>query len=247
MGERHRLNIALGRWTEESLDELIRCGSTIQELGERIDLLSSRFLDTPYGESTLIGDILTPEILTVNLSRLDCFTFLDYVEAMRRSSSYADFLRTLQDVRYKDSEVAYQKRNHFFTDWREQGRIFIDDITGLIGGCQAIRSHKTLNRKEDGSLYLEGIPEVEREILYVPDVSIEEDIVKKLRTGDYLGIYADMAGLDVSHVGIFIRKRKGNFFRHASSQENYRKVIDEVFCDYLKGKPGIIVFRPRLS
>ena len=240
------MKITLGKWTKESLDELIRFGFTIQEIGERIDFLSSRFLDTPYGELTLVGDSHAPETFAVNLSRLDCFTFLDYVEAMRRSSSYTDFLRKLKDVRYKDSEVSYQKRNHFFTDWREQGRIFIDDITGLIGGCQAIRSHKILNRKEDGSLYLEGIPEVEREILYVPDVSIEEDIVKKLRTGDYLGIYADIAGLDVSHVGIFIRKRENVFFRHASSRENYRKVVDEAFYDYVKGKPGIMVFRPRL-
>jgi hypothetical protein len=52
-------------------------------------------------------------------------------------------------------------------------------------------------------------------------------------------------GLDVSHAGIFVRHEDALYLRHASSQYEYRRVIDQDFRGYIASKPGIIVFRPK--
>jgi len=46
-------------------------------------------------------------------------------------------------------------------------------------------------------------------------------------------------------VGIFIQERDRIYLRHASSLNEYRKVIDQGFKDYIAEKLGIIIFRSR--
>ena len=82
----------------------------------RADRLSAQFLGTPYGANTLIGSANVPEHLVVELARVDCFTYADYVEALKRAHSRDEFVASLIDVRYKDGVVAFENRKHFFTD-----------------------------------------------------------------------------------------------------------------------------------
>lgn len=235
--------IHLDKWTEESMDSILREASGIEDTGERIDFLSKQFLETPYKESTLAGDSNTPEIFVINLEAVDCFTFIDYIEAMRLSASLSDFKETLKKVRYQSGEVAYKNRNHFFTDWIESNPGFVSDATGLIGGEKTHSIIKMLNQKGDGAYFLEGIQPKQRELKYIPSVNIDDSVIENLKTGDYIGIYSDTPGLDVSHVGIFIKYGHGIFLRHASSVT--KKVLDEDFKSYITGKPGIIVLRAR--
>jgi gamma-glutamyl phosphate reductase len=72
---------------------------------------------------------------------------------------------------------------------------------------------------------------------------LNEIIIKKLTTGDYVGIYANRPDLDASHVGIAIWSGNKLLFRHASSKAQHRMVIDEDFMKYISNKPGIIVLR----
>ena len=237
--------ILLGNLTPESLDSILYESSKIHDMGIRIDFLSRHFLETPYQESTLRGDINTPEVFVINLEGIDCFTFLDYVESMRLSSSFREFEENLKKVRYRSGEVSFKNRNHFFTDWSEFNSDLIDDVTEQIGGKKVIRVNKILNEKEDGTLFLQGIQPRERLIHYIPANTIDDLIINALRTGDYIGIYSTEKGLDVSHVGIFIQERDKIYLRHASSLNEYRKVIDQGFKDYIAEKPGIIIFRSR--
>jgi hypothetical protein len=64
-----------------------------------------------------------------------------------------------------------------------------------------------------------------------------------MKTGDYVGIYSEKEGLDVSHVGIIIKEKDAVNLRHTSSLKKHREVIDEDFKEYLKNKPGIIALR----
>ncbi len=236
--------IKIGRWRERELDRLIREAVKIAEPGERIAFLSEHFLNTPYQESTLIGSDCLEEELVIDLSGLDCFTFIDYVEAMRLSRSFPDLHDTLKQVRYRESLISYRTRNHFFTDWFEYRSAFIQDASKEIGKGMAKKVQKTLNRKEDGTLFLNGIEPVNRTIAYIPTDKIDEAMLQRLRTGDYAGIYSDSAGLDVSHVGIIIRSGGSLFLRHASSSTALRKIVDQDFMEYMKNKPGLIVLRP---
>ena len=79
----------------------------------------------------------------------------------------------------------------------------------------------------------------------VNDDEIDNVVLDALSTGDYAGIYSDLKGLDVSHVGIIIRKDNSLSFRHASSQQEYRKVVDQDFKEYIINKPGIVILRPK--
>ena len=66
-----------------------------------------------------------------------------------------------------------------------------------------------------------------------------------MKTGDFVGIYSEIQGLDVSHVGIITIDDNIHYLRHASSAKEYKKVIDQDLKDYLSNKPGIIVLRPK--
>ncbi len=208
---------------------------------DRIDFLSARFLGLPYGASTLIGSPGVPEEFVVNLEAVDCFTYLDYVESMRLSRSFDEFTRTLRRVRYRSGVVAYGSRRHFFTDWIARRKV--RDATRLIGREKVVVVLKSLNRKSDGSALLPDLPPVIRKVVFIPPAALDGRALDRLETGDYVGLYATDEGLDVSHVGIFIRRAQCLLLRHASSME--RKVIDQDFISYVGNKPGIIVLRPQ--
>lgn len=237
--------IILGNWTESDIDLMLRTGQCLQDVEERIQYISGKFLEVPYRESTLIGSADTDEEFVVDFSGIDCFTFLDYVESLRRSFSFADFLGKLKKVRYRSGIVSYGTRNHFFTDWREHSGGSIVDITREIGGDRTRRALKSLNLKSDGSLFLDALPVVERMIEYIPASSIDNEVLKALDAGDYIGIYTETDGLDVSHVGIVIKHDDGTYLRHASSVASCRKVTDQLLVNYMKEKPGVVVLRPQ--
>jgi hypothetical protein len=239
----HKELILLGDWTPEKLDSLLRKSSEINDAGLRIEFLSRHFLGTPYQESTLIGNINTAEIFVINLEAVDCFTFLDYIESMRTSTSFDQFKENLRKIRYREREISFENRNHFFTDWREFNSDLIEDVTEMIGGNKTIEVRKILNVKDDRTYFLPGIQPKERVLQYIPANTIDDLIISKLRTGDYIGIYSEKQGFDISHVGIFINKENKTYLRHASSLKEYRKVVDQDFRDYINDKLGILVFR----
>ena len=233
-------------WTTESLATLALSSKNRNGVSEQINFLSEQFLDTPYKANTLIGDAETPEQLTVNLSGLDCFTYIDYVEALRLSDSYPTFMDTLQSIRYKNSTVHFTNRNHFFSDWTVHNKDNITDVTAEVGGDAAVSVEKNLNVKKDGTNFLPGIQSVKRTVTYIPTDALDGDTVAKLRTGDYIGIYTNIDGLDVTHTGIIIKKDDTTYLRHASSRRSVgNRVVDDELLTYLEGKPGIVVYRPR--
>ncbi len=231
--------VALGRWGVRGLEQLLKQGSAIRNTGERIAYLSEQLLGTSYRESTLIGDCTTDEVFVINLEGVDCFTYLDYVEAMRLSSAFAEFRERLRHVRYRNGEVGFRARNHFFTDWAFFN--CVDDATHAVGdNIRIVR--KRLNENEDGEL-LPGLGVIERTVAFIPANAFDRTI-GRLRTGDYIGIYTDTPGLDVSHVGILVRKEESLCLRHASSHPAHRMVVDVDFRTYLEEKEGIVVLRP---
>ena len=237
--------VDLGGWTEAELEKTMREAFRIEGAGLRIAFLSGFFLGLRYRESTLIGDIDTAEVFVINLSEVDCFTFVDYIEAMRLSDSFEDFIENLRRVRYRDSIVDYVNRKHFFTDWAEYEPVFVDDVTTQIGGGRDKSTVKMMNLKEDGTLYLPGIKPYHRSVNYIPSENIDDAVLQALTSGDYAGIYSSKQGLDVSHVGIIVKDEDSIVLRHASSDRRYRKVIDQDLKEYIEGKAGLIILRPR--
>ncbi|WP_433756805.1 DUF1460 domain-containing protein [Nocardia sp. CA-135398] len=226
------------------IDELlaVRAAAPGASKGELIERLSARLLGTPYGADMLIGSADQPEQLVIDLRRVDCFTYLDYVEALSRSTDRDQFVANLIATRYTDSRVEFGQRKHFFSDWSHTARIAATDITGTLSPA-AVTVTKRLNAKGDGGTYLPGLPVVDRDIAFIPGAAVDEGVIGGLRTGDYIGAYADQPGLDVTHVGIFVMTPSGPVFRNASSLAADNKVVDSPFADYVRTTPGIMVLR----
>lgn len=211
--------------------------------GERIAKLSTLFLGTPYQANSLVGSPDVPEQLIFNLAAVDCFTLLDNVEALRRSTSLESAVANLRQLRYRNGVVAYHYRNHFFSDWLLYNSTFISDVTAEIGRNHSISVTKQLNHKRDSSSWLPDIPAIPRQIDYIPAEQINAAILDRLHNGDYLGIYSPLAGLDVSHTGIVIKTGGCTLLLHASSKQ--QEVVDVNLSDYLQNVVGIVVYRGR--
>lgn len=210
--------------------------STLLFADNHTDKFGEYFLNTPYKANTLIGSIDTKEQLVVRTDYFDCFTFIDYIEASKSDKSIE---KAIVDIRYKNGIVAYTKRNHFFSDWVVFNKN-IKDITCKVGICK--KTLKKLNQKSKNKVYLQGIEIIQREIYYTKPQELRYD---KLKNGDYIGIYTTKEGLDVTHVGIAIKKNNSWVFRHASSKA--KKVIESNLQEYIKNKDGILIYRSDLQ
>ena len=154
--------VKLGSWNETTIVHIISSAQQAGHSGDVIVALSDHFKDSPYAENTLSGGPNNPEEFVLNLSEFDCFTFLDVVEALRRSSDYNGFTDNLKDVRYFDGTVTYEKRRHFFSDWVSSGAQ-VEDVTLTVGKSKVLAINKRLNLKADGSLWLPGIDVASRQ------------------------------------------------------------------------------------
>lgn len=210
--------------------------------GDLIGLVSSMFLQTPYQGETLIGSQSTPEQLVVNLRGVDCFTLVDYVQALTKSDTRKAFLRQLVKTRYVDGKVSYLTRRHFLTDWFATSPHNARDVTPEIS-LHYLTAEKHLNLKPGGGEYIPGLGIITRKINYIPGYAIDRSVLERLHNGDYVGVYSPMQGLDVSHTGIVIRAGDAVWFRNASSLSANRKVVDTPFLNYMRSKPGVVVLR----
>ena len=234
--------VDVGRRDHSELSQIITSASLLDKPGDRIAAISSHFLDSPYAAGILTGGPQEKEQLVINLAAFDCFTFLDVVEALRRASNADDFPAQLQQVRYRDGKVAYTHRRHFFSDWVADGTL-ISDVTAEVGRGRAEISGKQLNRRSDGTDWLPGIAVTPRNIHYLPTSGIDAELLSGLQSGDYVGIYSELAGLDVSHTGLIVKSNGTTMLRHASSRSGVERVVDEELLTYLQGKPGLLVYR----
>lgn len=239
---------AIANMSEETARKLdilltIRAANADRGAGPLIELLSREFLGTRYKGNMLKGSATSPEQVVIDFSGLDCFTYLDYVEAARKATTKADYVNQLVQTRYVDGNVDFAHRRHFFTDWADRTQLLANDVTAAISS-HAITAEKQLNRKSDGGSYLPGLPVVKRDITYIPSQFVDANVVSQLRTGDLIGIYTAAEGLDVTHVGFFIETTDGPVLRNASSKKANMKVVDSPFLEYVKDTPGIVVLRP---
>lgn len=182
-------------YTLQTLDRVLHQASTHRGLspGHLIKLLSAEFLGTPYQANMLQGSATVPERLIIDFRGLDCFTYLDYVEAARHAHSQQDFVDRVVLTRYVDGVIGFTSRKHFFSDWVARSYPLADDITATLSP-RAVRVDKTLNLKADGSNYLPGLPLVQRSITYIPAADVDSTVVRQLRNGDYVGRYCRRPG-----------------------------------------------------
>lgn len=235
-------------------------------LGDTIVAVGKSFLDTPYVEKTL--EVGETETLVVNLQGLDCTTFVENVFAFgtmlkSKQSSFEDFTKTLETIRYRDGELkGYPSRLHYFTEWirNNEKKGLVKDITSDLGGVELNKpinfmgTHRSLYPFLSDDTNFDIIQQAEKELAkenlcYLPQDQIESK-EQQIQSGDIIALATSIKGLDVTHTGIAIHQPDGRLhLLHASSKNGKVEITQEPLVDYLKNiksNIGVIVARPVL-
>lgn len=228
---------------------------------------AKRFTGTPYVGGTL--DKGKEEKLVINLSEVDCTTFVEQVLALARcaekgKTSFKDFREQLRHIRYIDGEVEYVKRQHYFTTWIEDNKKegIVMEIQEPVPPFSAttdvnvnwmsthVNDYKMLKAHPE---WLAGIKRMERSTSgkryrYIPKTAVNNTTLlrKTIHDGDILAIVTNKGGLDISHIGFAVWHADGLHLLNASSI--HKQVIDEPMTlrQYLwksRGRLGIRVIR----
>ena len=234
----------------------------ISELMVKVGLF---FRETPYVAATLE---INPdeENLIINLREMDCTTFAENVLAISRTikngnPTFEKFAVELQNIRYRDGKIdGYTSRIHYFSEWifENDRSKTVQSVSKEIGGTiypkpinfMSTHPESYLQLKENQEL-IQKIANQEKEIsaretYFIPEEKIRE-IESKLMDADIVGITSRVDGLDISHVGILMRKSGRIHLMHASSVANKVIVSEETLEEYLlnsKSVTGIMVARP---
>ncbi len=239
-------------------------------IGERTIRFARELHGLPYENFTLeIDDRI--ESPSVNLDKLDCWTFFEQCLGMARmvgfkKSQYTpdDLLRQIEFTRYRGGICtgSYLERIHFLAEWffENDARGSCRHLTPSLPGAAPIvdrkvsemtvlwKSYRYLRCNQD---LLPEMKETEDRVAALPVLHIPKakvaDIEPQLQNGDVIGIATIHNGAFCSHVGLAVRTDDGVMrFMHAS--RDYRKVvIDKSISGYLadyRSHAGILVGRP---
>jgi hypothetical protein len=227
-----------------------------------------RLRGLPYVAKTLEKN--EHEKLVVNLRQFDCTTFVETVLALTRcvkegKHTFEAFCDNLRNLRYRNGEVSYVDRLHYFTAWIEDNERMglVKEIQGPNPPFSAVQTVKVNYMTTHRSLYpmmvrhpewVKGIRKMEDSISgkrykYIPKSMLTN--YKALRQciddGDVIVILTKKKGLDTSHLAIAVWHDDGLHFIDASMVQH--KVVEEsmTIAQYMARHPshiGIRVVRP---
>jgi len=236
-----------------------------QPINQIVITIGRSFIGTDYVASTLEKG--EKESLVINLTGLDCYTFLESSLALARCikagrTTFEDYQKELINIRYRDGKLnEYPSRLHYFSDWvyEMNKRGIGKDITKEIGGIPYsknidfmsahIEAYKQLHTHPR---FVEEISLTEKKIsvrknFWIPQGEIEKN-ESKIESGDIIGITTNIAGLDISHTGIAIRMEDGRIhLMHAPNVGFKVQITEKPLSNYIQGnkkQTGIIVLRP---
>jgi len=233
-------------------------------INEVVVEIGKSFLGTEYVAHTLEteGD----EQLVINLSGLDCTTFLETSLTLARcikkgKTNFQDYQNELTYVRYRDGKMdKYPSRLHYFSDWiyNNQQKSIVKDITKEIGGKPIkfnvsfmSENPKYYKQLKENPEFIPVIKKQEEEInsrehFFIPEKDIEK-IESKIQTGDLIALTTPEKGLDIGHIGIAVKMDNGRIhFLHAPLVGSKVQITETPLSDYViknKKRNGIIVLR----
>lgn len=234
---------------------------SFESSGDRTAEIALRFIGTPYVARTLEGD---DEQLTVNLGELDCTTFVETVMALsitagERRGTWHDYVYNLRRIRYRGGEVnGYASRLHYISDWaidnRHRGN-FREVTSDFPAVAYQVRTIDFMSENRDKYPALADDKEYERirsvEIGYrnhrFPYIKTGElgrkATVAALRNGDIVALVTKMKNLDVTHMGIIIKKDGVPYLLHASSSHGKVELTSLPLDEFMKKNPSLIGIR----
>ena len=133
-------------------------------------------------------------------------------------------------IHYKNGQPSYKTRWHFTSDRIQENPYTVNITEELLEKNQLEKIDITLNRKKDGSEFLDLDWEKKTTIYFIPNKQINKKLLSKLP--DVCGVafvkkaYFKM-GIVIAHEGMIIDQKN---LIHASSE--YGKTVNIDFIDY---------------
>lgn len=227
--------------------------------------IAKTFLGTKYVAHAIEDS--GKEQLVINLSDLDCTTFVENAIVFARliktgQTSFKDYENELQKIRYRKGIVdKYPSRLHYFTDWiyDNEKKGIVDDITELFGGkpiqfhLNFMSSHpESYNQLKEHPEFIKEIRKQEAEIsrrsyYFIPKQRIGF-IEQQIENGDIIAFTSGISGLDVNHVGIAVRMEDNRIHLLHAPNVGYNVQITKeplsAYINKISKDTGIIVLRP---
>lgn len=235
----------------------------LRPIGAMMGDLGTLLLGTAYIGGTLEGN---PEQCKVDLTGLDCFTFVENILCMarivkRKSYTITDLINEVTMTRYRGGKLTdYTSRLHYASEWAADNikKKTMKDMTQELGGVilpiqvSFMSEHpQYYPALKDNPQLIQEIAATEKNInaqtyYYIPKKDVRK-IEGKLKTGDIIAIATNKAGLDYAHIGLILKDKRGKArLLHASVKK--KKVFhDTTISGYLKtveSHIGITVLRP---
>jgi hypothetical protein len=226
--------------------------------------IGKSFLETEYVAHSLEKE--GEEQLIINLTGLDCTTFLEtsltFARCIKKGkTTFDDYLNELTFIRYRDGKIdSYPSRLHYFSDWiyNNEQKSIVKDITKEIGGKKIkfavdfmTKNPKYYKQLLENPEFIPVVKKQEEEInsrqyYYIPQNEIEK-VEPKIQTGDLIALITSDKGLDIGHVGIAVKIDDGRIhFMHAPLVGSKVQISEKPLSDYVKNikkHTGIIVLR----
>jgi hypothetical protein len=225
--------------------------------------IAQSFLGVEYAANTI--EAPGEERLLINLQTLDCVTFYEnslvFARCIKKNTqTFEAFKKELQFVRYRGGKInKYPSRLHYTTDYfydNEQKGV-LRDITKEIGGIIYKKKINFMSKHTESYSQLKENPEFvtmiaaqekelnNRTLYHIPKSKLKK-IAPQIHDGDILGITTTIEGLDCTHTGIALWKRKKLHMIHAPLPGSKVQITEAPLGEYLfkfKKDAGIIVAR----
>ncbi len=227
-----------------------------------------QFKGVPYVAKTLEKN--ADEKIIVNLRQLDCTTYVETVLALSRTMAqrkvtFANYCENLKKVRYRNGNVAYPTRQHYFTYWIQENtkENIVKNIQSPnppFSATQTVNANYMTTYLESYPMlkgkpqWVKQIAEMEQSITgtkqkYIPTNAVtNSNVVRKtVQDGDIIAIVTSKAGLEISHIGIAVWHKDGLHMLNASSLNHKVVEDDDLLQKYLRKQTtalGIRIARP---
>ncbi|MDO9411275.1 MAG: DUF1460 domain-containing protein [Pseudolabrys sp.] len=201
---------------------LIDKAHALPSVGARIDFISRALLGTPYRGYTLIGGPRKPEKFVARDDAFDCVTYVEAVLAAAMVQSPDAYQPMLKQIRYRDGEVAWHERNHYFSQWCDNNVANQRCKPVVVPGVATV--DKTLN-------FMPALGARRVSLHAVPRADLIDN-KQLLATGDIIAFLSQRPKLDYFHVGfVVVAPDGGLWLRHAAKSR--RRVVDEPLLRFL--------------
>ncbi len=205
----------------------------------------------PYVGKTLEKN--EQEQIVVNLRELDCTTYVETVLALtlcqqNKKSTFRDYCDYLRQIRYRNGQVGYPTRLHYFSEWIADNTHmgFVQERQTPNPPFTKVQTLHTDYMSQHVSQYpmlvknpswVDKIRQMEQKLSgqrfrYIPKESIKNTRLFRntIQDGDIIAITTKKQGLDTSHIGIAVWHKDGLHLLNASQIR--KKVVEEPMTLY---------------